>query len=89
MCCFGNNPLYMDFTPIKSLFCSVPLAVALPTVQRVRCSTPYSGGLKLKRFFRSSRGWKLHQDRHHGVKNGKAPGQGLNWVGDYVMKIDQ
>ena len=23
MCCFGNNPLYMDFTPIKILFCSV------------------------------------------------------------------
>ena len=23
MCCFGNNPLYMDFTPIKIMFCSV------------------------------------------------------------------
>ena len=23
MCCFGNNPLYMDFRPIKILFCSV------------------------------------------------------------------
>ena len=23
MCCFGNNPLYMDFTPMKILFCSV------------------------------------------------------------------
>jgi hypothetical protein len=23
MCCFGNNPLYMDFRPIKNLFCSV------------------------------------------------------------------
>lgn len=21
-CCFGNNPLYMDFKPIKILFCS-------------------------------------------------------------------
>ena len=25
MCCFGNNPLYMDFTPIKIMFCSVLL----------------------------------------------------------------
>ena len=25
MCCFGNNPLYMDFKPIKILFCSVLL----------------------------------------------------------------
>ena len=23
MCCFGNNPLYMDFTPMKIMFCSV------------------------------------------------------------------
>ena len=23
MCCFGNNPLYMDFIPIQILFCSV------------------------------------------------------------------
>ena len=23
MCCFGNNPLYMEFIPIKILFCSV------------------------------------------------------------------
>ena len=23
MCCFGNNPLYTDFTPIKIMFCSV------------------------------------------------------------------
>ena len=23
MCCFSNNPLYMDFRPIKILFCSV------------------------------------------------------------------
>ena len=23
MCCFGNKPLYMDFRPIKILFCSV------------------------------------------------------------------
>jgi hypothetical protein len=23
MCCFGNNPLYMDFTPIKIMFWSV------------------------------------------------------------------
>ena len=23
MCCFGNNPFYMDFTPIKIMFCSV------------------------------------------------------------------
>jgi hypothetical protein len=23
ICCFGNNPLYMDFTPIKIMFCSV------------------------------------------------------------------
>jgi hypothetical protein len=23
MCCFGNNPLYMDLTPIKIMFCSV------------------------------------------------------------------
>ena len=22
MCCFGNNPLYMDFKPIKILFCA-------------------------------------------------------------------
>ena len=25
MCCFGNNPLYMDFKPIKNMFCSVLL----------------------------------------------------------------
>ena len=25
MCCFGNNPLYMDFRPITILFCSVLL----------------------------------------------------------------
>ena len=25
MRCFGNNPLYMDFIPIKILFCSVLL----------------------------------------------------------------
>jgi hypothetical protein len=79
----------MDFTPIKIMFCSVPLAVALPTVQRVRCSTRHSGGLKLKRFYRSSLSWKLHQARHQCVKNGKTSGQGLNWVGDYVTKIDQ
>jgi hypothetical protein len=23
MCCFGKNPFYMDFTPIKIMFCSV------------------------------------------------------------------
>ena len=23
MCCFVNNPLYMDFQPIKIMFCSV------------------------------------------------------------------
>ena len=23
MCCFGNNPLYMDFKPITIMFCSV------------------------------------------------------------------
>ena len=23
LCCFGNNPLYMDFKPITILFCSV------------------------------------------------------------------
>ena len=23
MCCFSNNPLYMDFRPIQILFCSV------------------------------------------------------------------
>ena len=23
MYCFGNNPLYMDFRPIKIMFCSV------------------------------------------------------------------
>ena len=28
MCCFGNNPLYMDFKPIKILFCSVLFCTA-------------------------------------------------------------
>ena len=27
MCCFGNNPLYMDFRPIKIMFCSVPTVI--------------------------------------------------------------
>jgi hypothetical protein len=29
MCCFGSNPLYMDFSPINILFCSVPFVVQL------------------------------------------------------------
>jgi len=29
MCCFGNNPLYMDFKPINILFCSVLFYVLL------------------------------------------------------------
>ena len=33
MCCFGNNPLYMDFTPIKFMFCSV-VWIMLPPRER-------------------------------------------------------
>ena len=29
MCCFGNNPLYMDFTPIKIMFCSAELGLVI------------------------------------------------------------
>ena len=37
MCCFGNNPLYMDFTPTKILFCFV--LYSLHGAYNVYCQT--------------------------------------------------
>ena len=37
MCCVGNNPLYMDFTPIKILFCFV--LYSLHGAYNVYCQT--------------------------------------------------
>ena len=45
MCCFGNNPLYMDFRPIKILFCSVLFcSVLFPFTKfyEIQYSFPYN-----------------------------------------------
>ena len=52
MCCFGNNPLYMDFKPITILFCSVSCLCCV-IVSVFVCLRPVSVVLNVASVYRS------------------------------------